>query len=133
MLYLDANFFIFALFDIMKKGQNARSLQKEIIDGKKTAVTSVLALEEVMWVIIKNKKKALIRQVIQDIYAMPNLSIKEVSPIVPVKALDFMEKYNLKPRDSFHLAVMELLNVTLIVSDDVDFDKVKSIKRIKLE
>ena len=33
MFYLDANFFVFALFDNTKKGENARILQNEIIEG----------------------------------------------------------------------------------------------------
>ncbi|MEK6973865.1 MAG: type II toxin-antitoxin system VapC family toxin [Nanoarchaeota archaeon] len=46
--------------------------------------------------------------------------------------MDFIEKYGLKPRDAFHLAIMENFNIKEIVSDDSDFDKIKGIKRIKL-
>ena len=133
MIYLDANFFIFALFDQTKKGSKARQIQKGIIEGEINAFTSALALDEVMWVIIKNKKSHLLRKVIEDIYSMPNLTVREVSSLIPLHALGFMEKYNLKPRDAFHLAVMENLQLVTIVSDDSDFDSIKNIRRLKLE
>lgn len=131
-MYLDANFFVFAVLDNTKKGQKARSIQEEIMNGK-WAITSVLALDEVMWVFIKNKKEHLLRKVIEDIYAMPNLEVREVSSSIPMRALEIMEQFGLKPRDAFHLSIMESFQIDTIVSDDVDFDKVKKIRRIKIE
>lgn len=133
MFYLDANFFVFAVLDNTKTGQKAREIQREILEGKKEALTSSLALDEVMWVLRKNNRNVLIRKVIEDIYAFPHLQVVGVSSLVPLRALQSMEKYGLKPRDAFHAAVMEELNVSTIVSDDPDFDRVKWIKRIKLE
>ena len=132
MAYLDANFFIFALLDQTKKGEKAREIQKEIIEGKNFAITSPLAMDEVIWVLLKNNKQHLIRKTIEDIYSTPNLNVREVSPLIPLTALEFMEKYKLKPRDAFHAAIMENFRIREIVSDDSDFDKVKEIKRIKL-
>jgi len=131
MMYLDANFFIFAnLFD--EKGTKAREILGRIIQGKR-AITSSLSLDEVMWVLIKNNLRHEVRKIIEEIYATPNIEVKEVAATVPLRALDFMEKHNLKPRDAFHAAVMEYCNVKEIVSDDADFDKIKSIKRIGLQ
>jgi predicted nucleic acid-binding protein len=50
-----------------------------------------------------------LREVIEDIYATLNLTVKEVGSDIPLKALEFMEDYGLKPRDAFHLAVMKIL------------------------
>lgn len=132
MLYLDANFFVFALFDDRKKGESARLLQSEIIEGKRSAVTSVLTIDELMWVIIKLQRKDILRQVIEDIYAMPNLEVKSVQSLTPISALYFMENHNLKPRDALHAAIMKELQLTDIVSDDSDFDKVPGIRRVRL-
>lgn len=96
------------------------------------AVTCALTLDEIMWVIIKNKKGEVLRETIEDIYAMPNLVIKEVSASIPLDALSLMEQFELKPRDAFHAAVMKSNGITEIASDDPDFDRVKGIKRIKL-
>lgn len=132
MLFLDANFFVFAVGDMTNKGETARQIQREIIAGKKHAVTSVAVLDEVMWALHKNKKKHLIRRVIEEAYAFPNLEIKPIEVSTPIRVLDIMDMYNLKPRDALHVAVMEEHNLKTIVSDDADFDKVRGIKRIGL-
>ncbi len=132
MIYLDANFFIIALLDQSDKGKKARALQNEIQKGKQS-ITSSLVLDEVMWALLKNNRKHLIREAIQDIYAIPNLEVKGVDSLIPLRALHFIENFNLKPRDAFHLAIMESFNVKEIVSDDKDFDDVKGVKRIKIE
>jgi predicted nucleic acid-binding protein len=131
MLYLDANFFIFALLDKTSKGVNARSLQQKIVNGKERAITSSLALDEIMWVLIKANKQHLLRTAIEGIYSMPNLDVVEVSSIIPMLSLDFIERHDLKPRDAFHASVMKEKNVTAIVSDDDDFDRIEWIKRVK--
>ncbi|HZW55825.1 MAG TPA: type II toxin-antitoxin system VapC family toxin [Nitrososphaerales archaeon] len=128
MIYLDANFFLFSNFDQTSRGDNARKLQGRIISGEKAA-TCVLTLDEVMWVIIRNKRKEALRETIEDIYSMPNLAIKEVSPSTALDALDLMEEFDLRPRDAFHIAVMKSSGITEIASDDPDFDRVKGIKR----
>ena len=131
MIYLDANFFLFSNFDETSRGENARRLQEKIASGQK-ATTCALTLDEVMWVIIKNKKKEALRETVEDIYALPNLTIKEVSASTPLDALALMEQFDLKPRDAFHAAVMKSSGIIEIASDDPDFDRVKGIKRIRL-
>lgn len=130
MLYLDANFFVFALLDKTGKGEEARRIQRMIVEGRDSAVTSSLALDEVMWVLIKNKREHLLRVAIEGIYHTPNLNVVEVSPLAPLLALEFIEKYGLKPRDAFHLAVMREIRVETIVTDDKDFEKVEWVKRM---
>jgi len=132
MLYLDANFFIFALLDRTDKGVEARSLQQRIVEGKERAVTSSLTLDEIMWVLIKGGKQHLLRTAVEGIYSMPNLDVVEVSSTAPLLALDFIERYDLKPRDAFHASVMRENNVETIASDDEDFDRIEWIKRIRL-
>ncbi len=132
MIYLDANFFILYNFDQTRKGEHARGIQASIIAGQE-AVTSSLALDEVMWVLIKNKRVKFLRETIEDIYAVPYLDIREVGGSIPLDALDIIEKYGLKPRDAFHAAVMKDLALSEIVSDDSDFDRVEWIRRVKLE
>ncbi len=130
MIYLDANFFIFANFDPGPKGEEARKLQRAIVNGKQ-AVTSVLALDEVMWVLIRNKKQGQMRAVIEEIYAMPNLVVKEVPALTALTTLDMMERYGLKPRDAFHAAIMKAFGLREIATDDPDFDKIEWARRTK--
>jgi len=131
MLYLDANFFIFALLDNTERGTAARRIQKTIVEGKERAITSSLAIDEIMWVLLRNRKQNLLRVAVEGIYLMPNLDVVSVSSTAPLMALDFLEKYNLKPRDALHIAVMRENKVERIVSDDKDFDKIEWIKRIE--
>ncbi|KPV61527.1 MAG: tRNA(fMet)-specific endonuclease VapC [Candidatus Bathyarchaeota archaeon BA1] len=131
MLYLDANFFIFALLDRTDRGVEARRLQQTIVEGKERAITSSLALDEVMWVLIKGKKRHLLRAAIEGIYSTPNLDVVEVSSTAPLLALGFIEKYDLKLRDAFHIAVIRENEMETIISDDEDFDRIEWIKRIK--
>lgn len=131
MIYLDADF-IFALLDKTEKAENTRSLQRDIVRGRYSAITSALALDEVMWVLVKNKKDHLLRTAIEGVYSLPNLDVIGVSPLVPMVALDMLERYKLKPRDSFHLAVMKESRVREILSDDEDFDRVEWVRRTKL-
>jgi len=130
-MYLDANFFVLATLQEDAQGNRARMMVKEIITGKQ-AFTSSLAIDEVMWVFFKKQLKHEVRRVINKIYGIKNLEVKEVPASIPLRALDFMEQYNLKPRDAFHLAIMEHFGTNEIVSDDADFDKVPNIKRIKI-
>lgn len=131
MIYLDANLFIYARFDYLQKGERARKVLREIIE-KGEAMTSVLALDEVMWVVLKNKKQGELRSVIEEIYSIPNLDVKEVPAHTAIRALDFMEKYKLKPRDAFHVAVMKHFGVSTIATDDPDFDKIEWMKRVRI-
>ncbi len=129
-MYLDANLFAFAYL-IDQEGEKARDILDQIVHGRK-AITSSLALDEVMWVLMKNKKKDNLRRVIEGIYATPNIEIKEVGALIPLHAVTIMEHYHLKPRDAIHVAIMEQNNVKEIVSDDADFDKVPWVKRIRI-
>lgn len=132
MIYLDANFFLFSILDVTQKGENARKIQDSIIRGKQDASTSALTLDEIMWVLVKNKKKHMLRTVIEGIYSMPNLDISQVSSTVPLLALELIEKHALSPRDAFHVAIMKEGKIGSIVSDDDDFDKVEWVKRIPI-
>ena len=130
-MYLDANFFVIATIAEDEKGVRARAIANEIIKGK-LAITSSLTIDEVMWVLLKKQFKHDIRPIVEEIYGMKNLEVKEVPAGIPLRALDFMEKHDLKPRDAFPLAIMEHFGVKEIVSDDADFDDIPGIKRIKI-
>jgi len=130
-MYLDANFFIFCNFDSTQRGENARRIQQKIALGNKAA-TSAITLDEVMWVIIKTGKREVLRETIEDIYAIPNLAVQEATASTPLDAIGLIEQFDLKPRDAFHVAIMRSIGISEIVSDDSDFDRVKGLKRIRL-
>jgi predicted nucleic acid-binding protein len=128
--FIDANVFLYANLDASSKGLAAAKLLEEVELGTQ-AITSSLVLDEIMWVVRKHNK-ALLHEILEDIYRFPNLTIVPVSAEAPLQAAKLMEKYNLKPRDAIHAATMHEHNTTVIVSDDSDFDRVKEIRRIRL-
>jgi predicted nucleic acid-binding protein len=73
-----------------------------------------------------------VRPLIDEIDTIRNLNVKEVPADAPLRALEFMERHKLKPRDALHAAVMEHFGEREIVSDDADFDRVPSVKRVKV-
>jgi len=129
--YLDANFFIFALLDTTKKGVAATEIHRSITNGRQRAVTSPLAIDELMWVLVRAGKRHLVRTAVEGIYATPNLDVLAVSATIPLTALDLAEKYDLKPRDAFHAAIMKENKLNQIVTDDSDFDRVEWINRTR--
>ena len=131
MMYMDANVFIFAAISPTRQGDRARELLTKVFQGTH-AITSVLAVDEVMWGLIRNKKPELVRQITEEIYKIRNLKVTGIPASTPLRALDLMEKHKLRPRDALHAAVMEELDIDEIVSDDADFDKIPNVKRVKI-
>jgi predicted nucleic acid-binding protein len=132
MIYLDANFFIFSLIDNTSKGEKARKIHAQMVSGKMEGCTSALAIDEIMWVLLKSDRKHLIRTAVEGIYATPHLTVLNVSPVIPLRALDLMETKKLKPRDAFHAGIMIEYGIKEIVTDDSDFDRMAEFKRIRL-
>lgn len=131
-MYIDANIFIFALDANTKTGDWAREILEQVIRGKH-AITSSLAIDEVMWYLIKNNQKNNLKQYIQEIYSIRNLEVKETPALAPLQATTYIQEYNLEPRDAIHLACMKEFKQSTIISNDKDFDKVKHITRIGKE
>jgi len=46
------------------------------------------------------------------------------------RAVKFMIEYNMKPSGALHLGVMLSNGITLIVSEDREYDKVEAVKRL---
>ena len=130
-MYLDANLFVFAAIESGPQGIRAREIMKTIENGV-AACTSALVIDEVMWVLIRNKRTDILRETIEGIYNVRNLEVQDVPANVPLTALSIVENHKLRPRDAMHLAVMKHRGESTIVSDDKDFDRVPHIKRIKV-
>ena len=59
---------------------------------------------------------------------LPNLEFIGVDEGIITQAQSLMDKYNLSPRDSIHVASALSRKATIIISDDEDFDQIKEIK-----
>lgn len=129
MIYLDTNVFIYAYADSTGRAKAALALMAKIEKGLQAA-TCALTIDEVLWTLIKQKLTDDPFEIIRNIYAMPNLTILDVSGNAPLESLRYIENADLHPRDAIHVAVMKQHSIRTIVSSDKDFDRVESITRI---
>jgi predicted nucleic acid-binding protein len=130
-MYIDANVFLFARFADDEKGAASRKLLQQLTKTKR-GVTCALTFDEILWVLRRNKESAQAKPFLEAIYAIEHLDIVGVTRDIPLLALDIADKYGLKPRNAFHVAVMQTLHETIIASDDADFDRVPWIRRVKI-
>lgn len=132
MFYLDANVFIFAQISQENEGLSARMTLKAMEEGKIKAITNILAVDEVVWKIKREVDYPLAIKVGRAMFELSNLDIVEVTPKIVREAFNFMEKYQLRPRDAIHVSSMLENEVSTIITEDPDFKKAKEIKVLTL-
>ncbi len=130
MFYIDANLFIYASLDRDELGNQSREIIGLLNNGKINGITSSLTLDEIIWVVWKEKGKELGIKVGKEIFEISNLDIVGISEKIIFNAIELMEKYDLKPRDVIHLSAAIEHSVFTIISEDKDFVKVKEIERL---
>ncbi len=92
--------------------------------------TDVLVLDETIY-ISRKKYRVSYDDTIDfiDTAVIPYVSLLPLGELEYHKAKIYIKRYNLKPSDALHLAVMDNNGITTIATEDVDFDKTH-IKRI---
>ena len=100
--------------------------------GELSAYTSTLTWDEVVWITRKAMGKDEAVSQGQKLLGFSNLQWIVVNENVLSQAQALMNKYNLHPRDSIHVASAIDRKINLIISDDHDIDQVKEIKRTPL-
>lgn len=136
MRYVDSNVFIYPVIADWRTDRKAALAKKvllQIADGKLKAVTSSLTWDELVWSLRKFLGRSLAVAEGRKFLEFPNLKFLDIRESTISKAQDLIDEYNIKPRDSIHAACALENGVKEIISDDPDFDKIKEIKRIKLE
>lgn len=131
--FIDANLLIY--LNCIKNEEDRMPYEALYYDILKSFIvfTDMLVIDELLW--ISKKKYGIPYDVTIDFIR------NAVFPYVSVLAIDFstldtflsiLSKYRLKPSDAIHVAVMKNNNVSIIVSEDDDFDNVEGIRRIWL-
>jgi len=128
-LYVDSNIFIFAATNKGKLGQNCREIINLINEKRIMCASSLLVIDEVMWILKKKAGKDCAIKITKAMLSMP-IKWVEVDKSVIIKMIDIFEKTTLDPRDAIHIASMKELGLSVIVSEDNDFDKVDGIGRV---
>ena len=105
---------------------------KESIKRGDRLFVNMIVVDEVLWILTKKYKIPLDEVLELTDQLMPFLEV------IPVDYTDYdvmrktMMKYGLKPSDALHIASMNKVGIKHIVSEDEEFDKIPSIKRIWL-
>ena len=129
--YLDANVLIyFKDEDSSHHNLSVETITKLTKEGV-NLVISPLVLDEFLYVLqyllrkSENKNKILTKA-LSDVLQLPHLKL--ISPPIEKEAqhfvLSYMENFNLRPRDAYHLLTMTYHEVTHFVTFDTDFASV---------
>ncbi|CAB50206.1 type II toxin-antitoxin system VapC family toxin [Pyrococcus abyssi] len=131
-IFLDASFIIYLNVDVPDSlAEKIDALYEQLITSSKL-YTDVLVIDEVIHVSRKKYKVPYSKTIeMLDDIVIPYVEVLPIGLMEYLKAKENILKYNLKPSDAIHLAVIENNGIQAIVTEDEDFDRVP-IKRIWL-
>jgi uncharacterized protein len=135
MPYIDANIFIYPILyaeEQEPKVKQAKKILQRIEHCEIPAYTSTLTWDEVVWVVRKSMGREVAISQGQKLLGFLNLKWIVADENIISQAQGLMNKYNLQPRDSIHVASAINKKIDAIISDDSDIDQVTEIKRIPL-
>ena len=103
-------------------GDAARLILSKLqqIDAK----TCCLTIDELAWVVFKKVDNATAVKACRAVLALKDLEIVSIEYGDLWIMTDVMTKFQLRPRDALHLAVMKRLDEKAIVTEDSHFDAV---------
>ena len=129
-IFLDASFIIYLNVDVSDYlAEKIDALYRQLMTNDKL-YTDVLVLDEVIHVSRKKYKVPYSETInMLDDIIIPYVEVLPIGLMEYLKAKENMLKYNLKPSDAIHLAVIENNGLQAIVTEDEDFDRI-TIKRI---
>ena len=134
LAFIDANFFIYlnCISDDMQR-KPYEDFYVKIITSYKLS-TDILVLDELIY--ISKKKYGVPYDLTIDFIKraiLPYVNILPINANILDEFLSTLELYSLKPSDAIHVAVMKMNNISVIVSEDDEFDKIPWIKRIWIQ
>ena len=130
-MYVDSNIFVFAALDIDERGENARKILERAEDGKITIYISPLVFDEVLHVTQKFATKKVAERIGRSLLSLSS-SWLDVTCNASVYAFEYYQA-GLAPRDAMHAGIMREYGITVLLSEDSDFDNVLYIRRRTLE
>ena len=132
-LFLDSSYLIYLRYSESDRIFNyVTSFLRESVERGDRLFVNMIVVDEVLWILTK-KYKIPLGEVLE---LMDQLT--PLLEVIPVDYTDYdvmrktMMKYGLKPSDALHIASMNKVGIKHIVSEDEEFDKIPSIKRIWL-
>jgi predicted nucleic acid-binding protein len=138
--YLDSNICIAYLQSPHLFHAKAGEILINIRRNSITPIISPLVLDETTHILLRDAKLIkqsgyfrLIKNGIRELLSLPLLRIVNPPPDSKkqLKIFEYMEKFNLKPRDAYHLLIMTHNKINLLATFDSDFDSVFSVGQVK--
>jgi len=150
-VFIDANIFLYEVFDHPKFGESAYRILKDVENGAIKGVTSTLVLDEVLHKMIlieasdkfhisikdtvsflkKNPKEIPLLESswkdIDRIQEIENLTVRGISPDVFKSSINVAKANMLLTHDALHIAVMKYESISDIASNDSDFERIEGI------
>lgn len=130
-LFIDTNLFVYLLTKTPEDERKIVEFYAELVENHKPH-TSPLVLDETIHVA---KKKYSIPYGLSiefiDEKILPYVEVLPITVFEYLKARELIVKYNLRPSDALHVAVIENNGLQAIVSEDEDFDRLP-LKRLWL-
>ncbi len=133
MIYCDSNLFIYPAIYTGRKAEIAGKILEALAEGKLRGLTCTLTIDEVLWIMWKSAGKEVAAEWTKRLLEFPNLKVVDTRAYDMRKALNLVEKYDLKPRDAIHAACSLNRGVYTIISDDADFDVIQELTRFDFE
>jgi predicted nucleic acid-binding protein len=131
-MYVDSNIFILAILDRNSKGDMARGFIRETRLNIKSAFTSPLTYDEVVWIIHKERGREFAIRAGTVFLSIKNLVFLDTTGDLVREAHELIQEYGLAPRDAIHAATAIRNEKKVILSEDKIFDKLVGLKRISL-
>jgi hypothetical protein len=131
-LFLDANLVIYLITLTGEERPGVDRFYKSLLGER--LFTNMLVLDETLHV--SKRRYAVPYATTMNFLKRAFLPYTEIIPIAEEDLQSterYLTKYDVKPSDAIHLATMEKLGITSIVSEDKELDTVKGIKRIWLD
>lgn len=148
VVFIDANIFLYRILEHWKYAHPCTKILKDINYGKYLGVTSIFVCNEVFHRVmlaelftersieakhaikyLKDnpdviKELSAARDAIKNIEQIENLRIVGVQRDALDLALEFSQKYGLLATDAIHVATMKIEGLSILASNDRDFERV---------
>ena len=133
-LFLDSCYIIYLRYAMDDQVSTyATTLLRQAIVKNTELLTNMIVVDEVVWILSKKYEVPL-----DGVFELLDRLLPLLT-VVPVDLSDYsmmkqtMGRYGLKPSDSLHIASMRKAEATYMVSEDRDFDRVPSVRRVWLD
>lgn len=132
-VYVDTNVFLYGSLYGDRRGDACRRFLEGIVARRREACTSVLTWDEYTYVAgrVLGRERGIAQG--EKLLRFPHLEFLACNGAVLTQAQALMAATPLKPRDALHAATALAANLSLMVSEDPDFDEVPGLQRLSAE